>query len=54
MKLYNVRVVGLIETANAECVRIGTVMTINKIRYTSLGSDLRLEAAILPAPRIPE
>ena len=55
MKSYNARVVGVIGTATTACERIGTVITSNKIRYTSLGSDLRLEAAImLVSPRVPE
>ena len=54
MKSYSVRVVGLIGTPITVCVRIGTIITINKITYTNLGSDLRLEADTLSPPRIPE
>jgi len=55
MKSYNARVVGVIGTAITAFERIGTVMTNNRIRYTSLGSDLRLEVAImLVPPRVPE
>ncbi len=46
MKSYNARVVGPTGTAIKECVSIGTVMTSSKITYTTLGSDLILEAAM--------
>lgn len=55
MKSYNARVVGPTGTAITACVRIGAVITSNRMRYTSLGSDLRLDAAILlVSPRVPE
>jgi len=55
MKSYNARVVGVIGTAIDACVRTGTVITSNRIRYTNLGSDLRLEVTImLISPRVPE
>ncbi len=54
MKLYNVSVVGLIGTVITERVRTGTVITNNKIRYTNLGSDLRVEVVMVCSPRVPE
>ena len=53
MKSYKVCVVALIGTVITECVRTGTMITISKIAYRSLGSDLKEVAKLCP-PWVPE